>query len=153
MSENLTFEPKPEQFGVFWKYIEEPTVTDIDYNGKELWITDFAKGRYQAEEVITDRFLATFTHNMANCVNKQFNNANKVLEADTKELRISILHDSVALSGTSVCIRKSPALVRNTIEGMIADGYCPKSILQLLINCVLAKMNFIFGGEPGSGKT
>lgn len=153
MSENLTFEPKPEQFGVFWKYIEKPTVTDIDYNGKELWITDFAKGRYQAEEVITDRFLATFTHNMANCVNKQFNNANKVLEADTKELRISILHDSVALSGTSVCIRKSPALVRNTIEGMIADGYCPKPILQLLINCVLAKMNFIFGGEPGSGKT
>ncbi|MGN0141688.1 MAG: pilus assembly protein, partial [Roseburia sp.] len=153
MNENLTFEPKPEQFGVFWKYIEDPTVTDIDYNGKELWITDFEKGRYQAEDLITAQFLETFTHNIANCVDKQFNNANKVLEADTKELRISILHDSVALSGTSVCIRKSPALVRNTIEGMIADGYCPKPILQLLINCVLAKMNFIFGGEPGSGKT
>lgn len=35
-------------------------------------------------------------HNIANCVDAQFNNANKVLEADTKELRISIIHDSVA---------------------------------------------------------
>ncbi|MFR7960341.1 MAG: hypothetical protein ACLU6P_07875 [Roseburia intestinalis] len=34
---------------------------------------------------------------------QQFNNANKVLEADTKELRISIIHDSVAAAGTSVC--------------------------------------------------
>lgn len=147
------FEPKPEQFGIFWKYIESPTVTDIDYNGKELWVTDFEKGRYQAEDEITEQFLNTFTHNISNCVNKQFNHANKILEADTKELRISILHDSVAASGTSICIRKSPAIVRNTIDGMVKSGYCPKEILQLLLNCVQAKMNFVFGGEPGSGKT
>lgn len=150
---NNTFEPKPEQFGIFWKYIESPTVTDIDYNGRALWITDFEKGRYQAEDEITEQFLNTFTHNISNCVNKQFNHTNKILEADTKELRISILHDSVAASGTSICIRKSPAIVRNTIEGMVKNGYCPEEILQLLLNCVQAKMNFVFGGEPGSGKT
>lgn len=151
--EAKTFEPKPEQFGVFWKYIENPTVTDIDYNGHDLWITDFKHGRYLAEEKITEQFLNTFIHNIANSVNKSFNNANKVLEADTKELRISILHESIATSGTSVCIRKSPAIVRNTINGMIKDGYCSEEIIQLLLNCVQAKMNFVFGGEPGSGKT
>ena len=153
MSEIITFEPTPEHFGVFWKYIEEPNVTDIDYNGSSLWITDLEKGRYEAEEKITDQFLSSFTHNISNCVNKQFNNAFKILEADTKELRISVIHNSVAASGISICIRKSPCLVRNTIDTLLESGYCSEEILQLLINCVFAKMNFVFGGEPGSGKT
>lgn len=151
--DKLKFEPTPGQFGVFWQYIQNPDVTDIDYNGSQLWITDLKRGRYKAEEKVTEAFLVSFCHNIANAVNKQFNNANKVLEADTKELRISIIHDSVAISGISVCIRKSPCLVRNTIDTMISTGYCTEDILQLLINCVLAKMNFVFGGEPGSGKT
>ena len=41
MSELINFEPTPEQFGPFWPYIEDPNVTDVDYNGKALWITDF----------------------------------------------------------------------------------------------------------------
>ncbi len=149
----LIFTPSEEQFGVFWKYLKIPEVTDVDYNGKELWITHLKKGRYRAEEEITETFISAFTHHISNCVNKQFNNANKILEADTKELRISILHDSVAASGISICIRKSPALVRNTVDSMVAGGFCPEKILHLLINCVQAKMNFIFGGEPGAGKT
>lgn len=153
MSEIITFEPTPEQFGVFWDYIKMADVTDIDYNGKELWITDIKKGRYKEDRVLSDQFISNFTHNIANCVNKNFNNANKVLEADTKELRISILHDSVSATGTSICIRKSPCMVRNTIDSMIEEKYCPEEILHLLINCVRTGMNFAFGGEPGSGKT
>lgn len=153
MGDVITFEPTDEQFGVLGKYLLEPNVTDVDYNGRELWITDLKRGRYCAEEKLTEQFISTFTHNISNCVNKQFNNANKVLEADTKELRISVIHDSVASSGISICIRKSPCLVRSTIQRMIQEEYCPKQILHLLMNCVLAGMNFVFGGEPGAGKT
>ena len=113
------------------------------------------KGKYrakEAEEKVTENFLDAFTHNIANCVDAQFNNANKVLEADTKELRISIIHDSVAATGTSVCIRRSPCLVRNTINGMLNSGFCEEKVLHLLLNCVRAGMNFVFGGEPGAGK-
>ena len=60
----MSFEPTEEQFGPFWKYIQEPDVTDIDYNGRMLWITDIKKGKYRAEEEITDSFLSTFTHNI-----------------------------------------------------------------------------------------
>lgn len=153
MSEIIDFEPTEEQFGPFWKYICDKKVTGISYNGKELWITDLDKGRYKADDVVTEKFLTQFVHNIANCVNKQFNSVNNVLEADTRELRISILHESVAKSGTSICIRKSPPMVRNTIDGMIKSGYCSERIMHLLINCVLAMMNFVFGGEPGTGKT
>lgn len=40
MSEKVIVEPTPEQFGIFWKYLSRPEVTDVDYNGKKLWITD-----------------------------------------------------------------------------------------------------------------
>lgn len=39
------------------------------------------------------------------------------------------------------------------IERLLEESYCPERILQLLMNCVLAGMNFVFGGEPGAGKT
>lgn len=153
MSENITFEISKEQFGVFGKYLFNPEVTDVDYNGKELWITHLKHGRYRVAEEVSESFLSTFTHNISNCVNKQFNNANKILEADTRELRISIIHDSAAISGISICIRKSPCMIRNTLDTMMQEHFCPQEILHLLINCVLARMNFVFGGEPGAGKT
>ena len=149
MSE-VIYDPTPEQFGVFWKYVDDPDVTDIDFNGRALWITNLHTGRHKVDEKITDDFLIAFAHNIGNCVNKPFNNANKILEADTKELRISIIHDSAATTGISVCIRKSPPVIRNTISGMIKDKYCPTDILILLINCVTAGMNFVIGGEPCS---
>ena len=40
-----------------------------------------------------------------------------------------------------------------TRESMITDGYCSEEILELLTNCVKARMNFVFCGEPGVGKT
>ena len=153
MGEMIDFEPTEEQFGVFWKYILEPDVTGINYNGRELWITDLKKGRYKVEEEVSEKFLTQYVNVIANCVNKQFNAVNSVLEADTRDLRISILHPSVAKSGLSISIRKSPPMIRNTIEGMIESGYCSKKVMQLLLNCVIAKMNFVFGGEPGAGKT
>ena len=153
MNDLEKFQLSEEQFGPFWRYVKDENVTDIDYNGKNLWVTDLSKGHYKAEEEVTEQFLDQFTHNVANCVNKQFNRANKILEADTKDLRISILHNSVATTGTSICIRKSPAIVRNHISDLIEKRFCPEEILHLLINCVQARMNFVCGGEPGHGKT
>ena len=30
---------EPEYFGPFWKYVKNPNVTDVDYNGRQFWIT------------------------------------------------------------------------------------------------------------------
>lgn len=147
------WELQEEDFGVLLPYIQKKEVTDIDYNGHELWITDLEHGRYRAEVNVTEEFVEEFTHRIANRVNKPFNPMHNVLEAETKTLRISIVHESAAVSGRSICIRKSLPEVRHTIESMLDTKYCPLPILNLLINCVRAKMNFVFCGEPGVGKT
>lgn len=148
-----SWELTKEEFGPFYPYIKDKNVTDIDYNGKTLWIADLQKGRYRSDIPVPEEFVERFTHRIANHVNKPFNKANNVLEAETNELRISIVHESAAVSGRSICIRKSLPKVRHTVESMIDSGYCSVEILSLLINCVKAKMNFAFCGEPGVGKT
>ena len=142
-----------EEFGPFYPFIQDKNVTDIDFNGKTLWIADLKKGRYRAKTSVTEEFVERFTHRIANRVNKPFNRANNVLEAETNELRISIVHESAAVSGRSICIRKSLPKVRHTVESMLDSNYCSIEVLSLLINCVKAKMNFAFCGEPGVGKT
>lgn len=151
--EDMNKELRDEDFGVFLPFVKDKNVTDIDYNGRALWITDLKRGRYKAEEEVPKEFIEKFTHRIANLVNKSFNRMNDVLEAQTQDLRISIVHESAAVTGRSICIRKSLPEVRNNIESLLDSKFCPVEILSLLINCVRARMNIAFCGEPGVGKT
>ena len=147
-----------EYFGPLWKFIDNEEITDVDYNGHEVWLTNIYNERFRVsqayvEENITNGFVEQFTQRISNVVSKQFNKQNPELEAETNDLRVTILHESVARSGRSISIRKTPPVIRLTAEKAIEEKYCDEEILAFLMNCVKAKMNFIFCGMPGIGKT
>lgn len=147
-----------EYFGPLWKYVANQDITDIDYNGKEVWVTNVFNERYKVnqeyvDENITGAFVEQFTQRIANVVSRQFNKRNPELEAETSELRVTILHESVAKSGRSISIRKTPPVIRLTARKALQDGFCSKEIMALLINCVQSHMNLTFCGMPGIGKT
>lgn len=147
-----------EYFGPLWKYVSNRDITDIDYNGKEIWVTNVYNERYRVnqkyvDENITPAFVEQFTQRIANVVSRQFNKRNPELEAETSELRVTILHESVARSGRSISIRKTPPVIRLTAQSALKDGFCTKEMLALLINCVQSHMNLTFCGMPGVGKT
>ena len=147
-----------EYFGPLWKYVSNQDITDIDYNGTELWLTNVFNERFKVnqqyvEEHITPSFVEQFTQRIANVVSRQFNKRNPKLEAETSELRVTILHESVARSGRTISIRKTPPVIRLTAEKALEEGFCSKEILSLLMNCVESHMNLTFCGMPGIGKT
>lgn len=147
-----------EYFGPLWKYIANEDITDVDYNGREIWLTNIYNERYRVsqsfvDEHVTAAFVEQFTQRIANVVSRQFNKQNPELEAETSELRVTIVHESVARSGRSISIRKTPPVIRLTAERALRESYCSREVLALLVNCVLAKMNMIFCGMPGIGKT
>lgn len=146
------------QYGPFLGYLKDTTVTDIDYNGKALWIKDINSRRWKVEDdnikkQLTPEFIRGFAQNVGNLVGKNLNPIDNVIEAETEDLRITILHDSIAVSGLCICIRKTPPVQRITPAVAIEEGYCEEEVLHLLANCVKAKLNMVFCGEPGVGKT
>lgn len=144
---------RKEDFGELQPFIEDKNVTDIDYTGYALWVTDLKKGHYKADVTLSDSFVTAFSDRIADYVNKQFNKMNNVLEAQTEGLRITITHESVAVTGRSISIRKSPPEVRNTKETILETGFCQEKVLNFLIHAVKSRLNMAFCGEPGVGKT
>lgn len=150
------WELRPSDFGPLLEYVQDLNVTDIDLNcnGRELWITDLKRGKYLVENHgCNEDFVEQFTSRIRDHENVQFNAREPVLEAETEDLRISCIHGSAALTGISICIRKSPPIIRLTRESALKEKFTTESILNLLTNCVHAKMNFVFCGEPAAGKT
>lgn len=143
-----------ENFGALLPFIRDIEVTDINWNGKDLWIDDVSRGRYCAGIKLDNDFIEAFCIRVANVVSKTFNKYYPRLEAETDDLRITIIHKSVSHTGTTISIRKTPIVKRITFAKSIReDYYCPEEVANLLSNSVKAKFNIVIGGLPGVGKT
>ena len=144
----------PERtFGDLLKYILDENITDINWSNG-LWINDLEKGRYKVENfVLEDIFIQQFYTRISNLMNVQFNQNNPLLEAETDNLRISILHDSVTNTGISISIRKTPAIRRINKDRLIDEKYCTEEIDTFMENAIRAHCTVIVGGLPGVGKT
>lgn len=140
-------------FGQLLKYILDDNITDINWS-QGLWLNDLNKGRYKIEGFwLDDMFIQQFYTRISNLMNVQFNKNNPLLEAETDNLRISILHDSVTNTGISISIRKTPAIRRIHRDSMIKDSYCTEAIDHFMENAIRAHCTVVVGGLPGVGKT
>lgn len=144
---------KRQDYGILYPYIMMDSVTDINWNGKQLWIDDLQKGRYMAPETLSEMFVDRFVLLLSNVSGLPFNRMNPVLEAETEELRISVVHSCVAHGGVTISLRKIPAVRRLEKGEMIQSGYCSEEICDFLIRCVKAHCSIAICGLPGVGKT
>ena len=90
---------KEENFGPLLPYVKDSNITDINYNGSDVWVEDLNKGVYKTPVELSEEFVNQFCVRISNVVSQQFNQANNVLEAETDILRISIIHPSVTDTG------------------------------------------------------
>lgn len=144
---------KEEYYEDILPYIQDPNITDIDYDGKTTWITDINNECWDAGIHLSRKFLERFCGQVSNAVSEPFNQGNPVLEAETETLRISIGHEEVAKTGRTISIRKTSDSVRFTAKEAVQSGYCSPELFQFLVNATLAGMRFVVCGEVASGKT
>ena len=140
-------------FGSLLEYVLDENITDINWSNG-LWVNHLEKGRYMIRGFqLDDSFIQQFYTKISNLMNVQFNINNPLLEAETDNLRISILHDSVTNTGISISIRKTPAVRRMNRDSMIHDNYCSEDIDIFMENAIKAHCTIVVGGLPGVGKT
>ncbi len=139
-------------FGDLEQYVIDENVTDINWNGKALWIDDLVKGRFCSKVILQNQFVSVLSQKISNSVNENFNKYYPLLEAETNKLRISIVHDAVTNTGYSLSIRKTPPIRRITKQS-IYKGYCHPLLDKFMQACIKAKLSVIVSGTPGTGKT
>jgi pilus assembly protein CpaF len=142
-------------FGALNEYIQNDDVTDVSYsNGGQVWLKTLSKGIYRVDNpAINNAFMEKLAFQCANVMGKTFNMAHPFLDAESAELRLNFVHDSVARNGVAVVIRKTPAKIRLEKEKIIEDKYITLSIHDFLVKCIEGHCNVIVCGETGSGKT
>jgi len=142
-------------FGPLKEYLDNDDVTDISYsNGGQIWLKTLSSGVYKIEKPeINNALMEKIAFQCSNAMGKSFNMASPFLDAESSELRMNFVHDSIARNGIAVLIRKTPAKIRLQKEKIIEEDYITLDIHDFLIKCVLGHCNIIVSGETGSGKT
>ena len=142
-------------FGLFQPLIDDDDITDISYcNHGQIWIRSLTDGSKRIEiEGLNDAFVDKLAFQCSNVMGTTFNMAKPFLDAESTELRLNFLHESIATNGIAVVIRKTPAKIRLSKEKLLAEDYFTANIHDILIKCVEGHCNIMVSGETGSGKT
>lgn len=142
-------------FGAFTEYIEDDDITDISYtNNGQIWIRSLTQGSKRVENPnINNSVVEKLAFQCSNVMGTTFNNASPFLDAESPELRMNFVHESIATNGIALVIRKTPAKIRLKEETLLEEDYVTKDIHDFLIKCVHGHCNIIVCGETGSGKT
>ena len=142
-------------FGPIQEYLDNDDITDISYsNGGQVWLKTLSKGVYRIENpAVNNAFMEKMAFQCANSMGKSFNMANPFLDAESAELRMNFVHESIARNGIAVLIRKTPAKIRLEKEKIIKEDYIRLDIHDFILKCVEGHCNILVSGETGSGKT
>ena len=142
-------------FGPFRSLLDNDDITDISYdNGGQIWIRSLTQGSLRVEvEGATPEFVEKLAFQCSNVMGTTFNNAKPFLDAESAELRMNFVHQSIATNGIALVIRKTPAKIRLEKEKLIKEDYFTPAIHDFLIKCVEGHCNIMVAGETGSGKT
>ena len=142
-------------FGPLAEFLADDDITDISYsNNGQVWLKTLSKGVYQVERPdINNTFMEKLAFQCSNVMGKTFNMAHPLLDAESAELRMNFIHESIATNGIACLIRKTPAKIRLNKQKLINEEYITETLHDFLMKCVAGHANIIVAGETGSGKT
>ena len=142
-------------FGPLKPLLDDDDITDISFcNRGQIWVRSLTQGS-QRKEIpgVTAEFMEKLAFQCSNVMGTTFNNAKPFLDAESTELRLNFVHQSIATNGIACVIRKTPAKIRLKKEKLLQENYFTQDIHDILIKCVQGHCNIIVCGETGSGKT
>lgn len=142
-------------WGDLVKFLNDDDVTDVSYsNGGQVWLKTLTRGVLRVDEpTINNTLMEKIAFQCSNIMGKTFNMAHPFLDAESAELRLNFVHESIATNGIACVIRKTPAKIRLNKEKLIKEDYVSQALHDFLFRCVEGHCNIIVSGETGSGKT
>ena len=142
--------------------VENPSVTDISFNGTDAYVQDNEVGRYLVDSPqdprikkgmkplnITAEDIANLGNTVQNVMGVQWNTSEPILDVELGELRTNFMNQQVSPYGETFALRVSrPRLAITDVSNL-----CDADTAQLLSVIMKTGMNLLISGQTGSGKT
>ena len=129
-----------------------PKVTDISYNGQDIYYVDNDYGRRKSKIEIDKQQAKDFIRQIANLTEKQFSYQSPELGVSFGRYRFNALHQSICRKNnqesTSFSIRIASSSLKFNEDNSLDENL--KELLQVLID---SNVSIVIGGLTGSGKT
>lgn len=141
--------------------IENSTVTDISFNGSDMYVQDNEIGRYKVDSekdprikaglkplMVTVKDVETLGNKVQNVMSNTWNNTNPIMDSELGELRTNFMHKTVSPYGVTFALRVSrPRLAITDVAEL-----CDEETAQLLEVFMRCDFNLLISGQTGSGK-
>ena len=132
--------------------LTNPKVTDISYNGEDVFYVDNDYGRVKSEVTIERQVAKDFVRQIANLSEKQFSFQSPRLDVSLGRYRFNALHQSVCRKNNeesvTFSIRIASSFLKFYEDNCLSDEL--KELLKVLID---SNVSIVIGGQTGSGKT
>lgn len=144
---------------ILTKILEDEDVTDVQFNGKDLFIQNNKKGRYLFSHLIDSRTVENFVRDITNTLNNQFNTENPIIDCEiidayskdrNKVLRLNAVHESISPYGNTMSIRITQPALRLSEQD---EKFASVAVFKLLEAMIRGNLNILISGRTGSGKT
>lgn len=131
-------------------YVSDTNITDISYNGQELFIFDTVKGRKFARTVNAEEVMVLL-RNVANLANAQFSYRDTFLDLSIGKYRLSAMHPAKSRYDD----KKAPSFALRINHDFLADNphYIDREIAEILERLLRTNKTIIISGKTGVGKT
>ena len=132
---------------------KDENVTDITYNGEEIFYVSNINGRKKSNIVVEHQTVKDFLRQIANLSEQQFSYTSPVLDVSVGKYRINATHQSIGKKDdedvVSFAIRIASSKPRINSD---SDFFTPE-IVELIKLISSRRLSMVIGGITGSGKT
>lgn len=133
--------------------ISDNDVTDISYNGRDIFYVNNMKGNIKSEIKITQIEAKDFTRNIANISEKQFNFLHPILDVNIGRYRINAVYNSIGRVVEDECITFAIRIASLTPKITSNHKFMLEEVEELFNALLLSHYSIVICGVPGVGKT
>lgn len=133
--------------------LKEEDITDISYNGKDIFYVSNTRGRMKSSIIIEHQIAKDFIRQLANFAERQFSFTCPILDISIGKYRINSMHQSVARINDDGVITFSIRIASSKCRIEENGSFFTAELAHLLKILIDNHQSLVIGGVTSSGKT
>lgn len=133
--------------------LEDELITDISYNGKDIYYLHNETGRQKADFTITNEEAKSFLRHLANLSEQQFSYTQPILDISFGKYRINATFSTIARKDNNKTFTFSIRIASLKPKITNTSGFLDDRLITLFKVLLDHKISIVIGGRTGTGKT